>query len=170
MHKPSVSILMGSDSDLSVVRDALTTLEQFGIEFDVKVLSAHRSPEDTVSYVKKSDKGGILVFIAAAGGAAHLAGVVAAHTTRPVIGIPILSKSLGGADSLYSTVQMPPGVPVATVGINAAKNAAILAIQILATKDEHLAKRLKIYKQDLQKGVREKNEAIGRAGWEKYGN
>ena len=170
MHKPTVAILMGSDSDLSVVRDALITLEQFGVEFDVKVLSAHRSPEDTVAFVKKSDNGGVLVFIAAAGGAAHLAGVVAAHTTRPVIGIPILSKSLGGADSLYSTVQMPPGVPVATIGINAAKNAALLAIQILAIKDEHLTKRLKVYKQDLHKGVRQKNETLAQVGWKKYGN
>ena len=170
MPKPIVVVLMGSDSDLPVVKEALITLEQFNVPFDVRVLSAHRSPEDTVSFVKKSDKGGVLVFIAAAGGAAHLACVIAAHTVRPVIGIPILAKSLGGADSLYSTVQMPPGVPVATVGINAAKNSALLAIQILATKDEHLAKQLRLYKQDLQKGVREKNTALNRAGWKKYGN
>lgn len=170
MPKPTVAVLMGSDSDLPVVRDALIILEQFNIPFDIRVLSAHRSPEDTVSFVKKSDMGGVLVFIAAAGGAAHLAGVIAAHTARPVIGIPILGKSLGGADSLYSTVQMPPGVPVATVGINAAKNAALLAVQILAIKDEHLAKRLQLYKLDLEKRVREKNIALTRAGWKKYGN
>lgn len=170
MDKPKIAILMGSDSDLPVVRDALATLEQFRVPFEVRILSAHRSPDDTVAYVKKAVKNGILLFIAAAGGAAHLAGVIAAHTTIPVIGIPIQTKSLGGVDSLYSTVQMPPGVPVATVGINAAKNAALLAIQILALTNTALAKQLKLYKSKLAKGVREKNNMLSRVGWKKYGN
>jgi len=170
MNKPCVAVLIGSDSDLPVVREALITLEQFDVTFEVHIFSAHRSPVDTISYVKTSEAQGIQIYIAAAGGAAHLAGVVAAHTTHPVVGIPILGKSLDGNDSLYSTVQMPSGVPVATVGINAAKNAAILAIQILALNDIHLAKKLKSYKQELQKGIREKNAALARAGWKKYGN
>jgi 5-(carboxyamino)imidazole ribonucleotide mutase len=170
MNKPNVAVLMGSDSDLPVVRETLITLEQFEVTFEVHILSAHRIPANTISYVKTSETQGIQVYIAAAGGAAHLAGIIAAHTTLPVIGIPILSKSLGGEDSLFSTVQMPPGVPVATVGINAAKNAAILAIQILALNDINLAKKLKSYKRELQKGIREKNTALARTGWKKYGN
>lgn len=169
MNKPTVAVLMGSDSDLPVIAEALEVLEQFGVELEVKVLSAHRSPEETVAYVKKATKIGVKVFIAAAGGAAHLAGVVAAHTALPVIGIPIQTPSLGGVDSLYSTVQMPPGVPVATVGINAAKNAALLAIQILAVGDTRLGKRLEAYKTNLAKTIRQKNVTLARKGWKTYG-
>jgi phosphoribosylaminoimidazole carboxylase PurE protein len=170
MNKPVVAVLMGSDSDLPIVRETLTILEQFGVAFDIRILSAHRSPAETVSYIKTSEAQGIRVYIAAAGGAAHLAGTIAAHTVHPVIGIPILGKSLDGEDSLFSTVQMPPGVPVATVGINAATNAAILAIQILALNDTLLTKQLKSYKQKLQKGIRQKNSELTRVGWKKYGN
>jgi 5-(carboxyamino)imidazole ribonucleotide mutase len=170
MAKIRVAVLMGSDSDLSVVKEALTVFEQFHVAFDVQVLSAHRTPEDTVSYVKKMADQGVDVFVAAAGGAAHLPGVVAAYTIKPVIGIPIQTKTLQGIDSLYSIVQMPPGVPVATVGINAAKNAAILAIQILAASDDSLQKALISYKTDLARGVQEKNTALSGMGWKKYGN
>jgi 5-(carboxyamino)imidazole ribonucleotide mutase len=167
MNKSKVAVLMGSDSDLPVVREALLTLEQFGILFEIRVLSAHRSPTETIAYIKTSETQGILVYIAAAGGAAHLAGIIAAHSIRPIIGIPVLGKSLGGEDALFSTVQMPPGVPVATVGINAAKNAALLAIQILAVTDIRLAKQLKSYKQKLQKEIRQKNTDLARIGWKK---
>ncbi len=169
MEKPKIAVLMGSDSDLPGVKDALDTLEQFHILFEVRIFSAHRSPEDTVRYVKKAEARGIRVFIAAAGGAAHLPGTVAAYTTLPVIGIPMHTKTLSGLDSLYSIVQMPPGVPVATVGISAAKNAALLAIQILALSDAHIAEKLDQYKKHLRKGVLEKNAALGRLGWRKYG-
>ena len=169
MKKAIVAVLMGSDSDLPVVRDTLVVLQQFDIPFDVRVLSAHRSPDAVVSYVTQAKGKGIRVFIAAAGGAAHLAGVIAAHTTLPVIGIPMATPTLGGADSLYSTVQMPPGVPVATVGINAAKNAALLAIQILALGDKRLEKMLDEYKADLAKTVSKKNVTLARVGWEAYG-
>lgn len=169
MKKTFVAILMGSDSDLPVVRDALETLEEFGVPFEVNVFSAHRSPEETVSYVKKAEAQGASVFIAAAGGAAHLPGVVAAYTTKPVIGIPILSKSLGGTDSLYSIVQMPPGIPVASVGINAAKNSALLAVQILALSDVRLAKALTAYKMKLKNNILEKNKLFREKGWKTYG-
>ncbi len=169
MKKPFVAVLMGSDSDLPVVREALETLEEFGVPFEINVFSAHRSPEDTVSYVKSAQTRGVRVFIAAAGGAAHLPGVVAAYTTMPVIGIPILSKSLGGIDSLYSIVQMPPGIPVATVGINAAKNAALLAIQILGLSDIRLTEALSAYKVKLKKNILEKNKVFQTKGWKTYG-
>ena len=168
MDKPIVAVLLGSDSDLPVVKDALITFEQFGVVFETAIFSAHRSPDDTVAYVKKAVTRGVKVFVAAAGGAAHLAGVVASHTALPVIGIPVITRALGGVDSLYSIVQMPPGVPVATVGINAAKNAALLAIQILAVGDNRLTKELKTYKTQLAKGVRKKNAALQRLGWQKY--
>lgn len=167
MKKTFVAVLMGSDSDLPVVRGALETMEEFNVPFEVHVFSAHRSPDDTVLYIRDSKAS---VFIAAAGGAAHLAGVIAAHTVCPVIGIPVLSKSLAGADSLYSTVQMPPGVPVATVGINASKNAALLAIQILAVSDGRLALALKAYKVKLKKSIQEKNNQLQTKGWKSYGD
>ncbi len=136
--KPQVAIIMGSDSDLPIMKDALELLEKFGISYEIMVLSAHRSPEATLQYAKSAVKRGVRVIVAAAGGAAHLAGVVAAHFILPVIGIPIKTSTLNGVDSLYSTVQMPPGIPVATVGINAAKNAAILAVEILAVNNKEL--------------------------------
>jgi 5-(carboxyamino)imidazole ribonucleotide mutase len=170
MNNPAVAILIGSDSDLEVVCDALVTLEEFSVSYDVCVLSAHRSPQHTVAYVKTMEKKGVQVFIAAAGGAAHLPGIVAAHTVRPVIGLPILTKALGGVDSLYSIVQMPSGVPVATVGINAAKNAGLLAIQILALSDRNFEAKMRLYKRKLTKGVQEKNAVLQKSGWRKYSN
>jgi 5-(carboxyamino)imidazole ribonucleotide mutase len=150
---PLVGILMGSSSDAGQMEPARAILKEFGIECEFKVLSAHRTPDDTVEYVEKAPSRGIEVFIAGAGGAAHLAGVVAAKTVLPVIGIPMQSKSLNGLDSLLSTVQMPPGVPVATVAIDGATNAGLLAVRILALKYDGLATRLAEYKENLRKKV-----------------
>ncbi|MDD5438653.1 MAG: 5-(carboxyamino)imidazole ribonucleotide mutase [Candidatus Omnitrophica bacterium] len=154
-----VAVIMGSDSDLPVMREAVEVLKKFGISYEVKILSAHRSPEETARFAKSARKNGIKVVIAGAGGAAHLAGVVAGFTTLPVIGVPMESASLKGLDSLLSTVQMPAGIPVATVAIGApgAKNAGILAAQILAVSDEALAEKLKKYKTELAESVSKKN-------------
>ncbi|AJC86453.1 5-(carboxyamino)imidazole ribonucleotide mutase [Campylobacter sp. RM16704] len=139
-----VSILMGSKSDYDVVKEALGVFEQFGVKYEILVTSAHRSPKRTQEYIKEAEDKGAKVFIAAAGMAAHLAGVVAAHTTKPVLGIPMPGSSLSSMDSLFSTVQMPSGIPVATLAIGkaGAVNAAYLAIQILAIEDESLAQKL----------------------------
>ena len=149
MTHARVGILMGSDSDWPVLEAATKILKEFGLAYDVRVLSAHRSPAQVRQYVQQAPKRGVKVFIAAAGGAAHLAGAVAAHTTLPVIGVPVESKPLLGLDSLLSTVQMPRGVPVATVAIGNAANAAILAVQILAVHDAKLATRLAVFKKTL---------------------
>ena len=146
---PLVGILMGSDSDWPVMEQAAKRLEQFGVSYEARVLSAHRSPELVRSYAAGAAGRGLKVVIAGAGGAAHLAGVIAAHTTLPVIGVPIESKSLKGLDSLLSTVQMPKGVPVATVAIDSATNAAILAVQCLALSDARLARALATHKREL---------------------
>ena len=142
--KPLVSIVMGSDSDLEIMREAGKALEEFGIGYEMDVTSAHRSPERTAEFARKAAERGIRVIIAGAGGAAHLAGVIAAHTTLPVIGVPIPSTPLQGMDSLLATVQMPAGIPVATVAIGkpGATNAGILAAQILALNDPELRSRL----------------------------
>ena len=137
-----VAIIMGSASDWPVMASAEETLAAFGVEYDKRVISAHRTPDLMVEYCRSASEKGIGVIIAAAGGAAHLAGVAAGHTTLPVIGVPIQTKSLGGLDSLLSMVQMPSGVPVATVAINGAKNAALLAIQMLALSDPALTEKL----------------------------
>lgn len=163
-----VAIILGSDSDLSVMSEAAKTLEEFNIDYDITIASAHRSPERTIKHIEKSYKNGIKVIIAAAGLAAHLAGVVAAHFPLPVIGVPLKGGALGGIDSLYSTVQMPPGIPVATVGIDNAKNAALLAIQILATADKKLEKKLIEYKKGLSQGVEKKAEKLKKIGWKNY--
>ena len=160
--KPLVGILMGSDSDWPVMEQAVKTLEHFGVACEARVLSAHRSPELVREYAASVVSRGIKVLIAGAGGAAHLAGVLAAHTTLPVIGIPVESKSLKGLDSLLSTVQMPPGVPVATVGINNATNAAVLAIQCLALSDETLRRALADYKRQLVEKTRAADEKLPR--------
>ena len=151
----SVAILMGSDSDAESLKGCGEVLRQFGIPFEAKVLSAHRTPEDTVEYVKAAKSKGVRVFICAAGGAAHLAGVVAAYTELPVIGIPVETSSLKGMDSLLSTVQMPAGTPVATVAIGpgGVRNAAFLAARILALSDAKLEKALKDYKEENRKKV-----------------
>ena len=143
-----VSVIMGSTSDLEVMSAAFTTLEQFGIPYEKKVISAHRAPELLAAYAKEAKGRGIDVIIAGAGGAAHLPGVTAAYTPLPVIGIPIQTKALGGMDSLLSIVQMPSGIPVATVGINGAKNAALLAVEILALRDDALAARYDAFRQE----------------------
>jgi phosphoribosylamine---glycine ligase len=142
--RPRVGILMGSDSDLPVMAECARLLERHGVAYEVSVLSAHRTPEQAVEYSRSADARGLRVLVAGAGGAAHLAGVVAAHTLLPVIGVPLAGSPLAGFDALLSTVQMPPGIPVATVGVGAmgAKNAAHLAIAILALSDAALRRRL----------------------------
>lgn len=152
-----VAILMGSDSDLEPVQGAIDVLEQFGVAFEARVLSAHRSPEALRSFLAKCDA---QVYIAAAGGAAHLAGVIAAEVTRPVIALPIQGKSMNGLDSLLSMVQMPPGVPVACVGVGAGKNAGLLAIQILALADKSLAEALQKFKETQAEEVAKKDAAL----------
>ena len=137
-----VGVVMGSTSDLSVMKGAFDILDQFGVEYEKKVVSAHRTPVALEEWIKSARERGIVTFIAGAGGAAHLAGVVAAHTTVPVIGVPIMSKALRGLDSLLAMAQMPSGIPVATVAIDGAKNAALLAIQILAVTNADLAQKL----------------------------
>lgn len=168
MDKPLISIIMGSDSDLPVLKDAAKTLEEFAVTFEIKIISAHRNPAGLNQYCQSAQDKGVKIFIAAAGGAAHLAGVIAAHTTLPVIGIPVKAWSLEGLDSLLSTVQMPPGVPVATVGINGAKNAAILAIQILALSDDNLKNKLSGYKQKWKELLEKKTDELDKLGVEKY--
>jgi 5-(carboxyamino)imidazole ribonucleotide mutase len=160
MSKPQVGILMGSDSDLSIMEKAFEPLKEFGIEYEVSVISAHRTPDMIAEYGKTAKERGLKVIIAGAGGAAHLPGVTAAFTTLPVIGIPVQSKALNGMDSLLSIVQMPSGVPVATVAIDGAKNAAILAAQIIATGDESVAEKLIEYKKKLAEESRAKNEKL----------
>lgn len=162
MSKPLVSIVMGSDSDLEIMREAGKALEGFGIEYEIDVTSAHRSPDRSADFARKAASRGIRVIIAGAGGAAHLAGVIAAHTILPVIGVPIPSTSLNGMDSLLSTVQMPAGIPVATVAIGkpGATNAGILAAQIIAVADSALAKKLDAHKEKLAKGVEEKSKKL----------
>ncbi len=162
MTKPQISIVMGSDSDLEIMREAAKTLDDFGITYEIDVTSAHRSPDRTADYARKAAGRGIRVIIAGAGGAAHLAGVIAAHTTLPVIGVPIPSTSLQGMDSLLATVQMPAGIPVATVAIGkpGATNAGILAAQILGVADTAVAKKLQEYKEKLANGVEEKSKKL----------
>ena len=139
---PLVGIIMGSDSDRDVMEKAGGVLDRFGISFEIEVMSAHRNPGRVAAYAAEASERGLKVIIAGAGMAAHLPGVVAAHTTLPVIGVPLYQKALGGQDALYSCVQMPPGVPVATVAIDGAKNAAVLACQILAVADDKLGAEL----------------------------
>jgi phosphoribosylaminoimidazole carboxylase PurE protein len=162
MHKPLVSIVMGSDSDLEIMREAGKALEEFDIGYEIDVTSAHRSPDRTADYARKAAERGIRVIIAGAGGAAHLAGVIAAHTTLPVIGVPIPSTPLQGMDSLLATVQMPAGIPVATVAIGkpGATNAGILAAQILGVADAGVAKKLAAHKEKLARGVEERSKKL----------
>jgi 5-(carboxyamino)imidazole ribonucleotide mutase len=158
----TVSIVMGSDSDLEIMNEAAKALEQFGIGYEIDVTSAHRSPARTSEFARNAAGRGIKVIIAGAGGAAHLAGVIAAETTLPVIGVPVPSTSLNGLDSLLSTVQMPAGIPVATVAIGkaGASNAGILAAQIIGTSDSGVAAKLKQHKQKLADGVAEKSRKL----------
>ena len=160
--KTLVSIVMGSDSDLEIMREAGKALEEFGISYEIDVTSAHRSPDRTAEYARGAAKRGVRVIIAGAGGAAHLAGVIAAHTTLPVIGVPIPATSLQGMDSLLATVQMPAGIPVATVAIGkpGATNAGILAAQILGVADRAISSKLDAYKEKLARGVDEKSKKL----------
>src|SRR5581483_9724197 len=162
MSKPVVSIVMGSDSDLDIMREAATALDGFGIAYEIDVTSAHRSPDRTADYARKAASRGIRVIIAGAGGAAHLAGVIAAHTILPVIGVPIPATSLNGMDSLLATVQMPAGIPVATVAIGkpGASNAGLLAAQMLGVAHSAISQKLAAHKEKLASGVEEKSNKL----------
>jgi 5-(carboxyamino)imidazole ribonucleotide mutase len=160
MKKALVGILMGSESDLPVMEKAAEILKEMGVDFELEISSAHRLPEKTARYARTARDRGIEVMIAGAGMAAHLAGALASHTTLPVIGVPIRSGSLDGMDALLSTVQMPPGVPVATVGIDGAKNAAYLACEILSIKHPEVAKKLEDFRTKTRKSLEEKSKAL----------
>jgi len=162
MSKPLVSIMLGSASDLEIMREAAKAIEAFGISYHLDMTSAHRSPDRTAEYARNAAARGVKVIIAGAGGAAHLAGVIAAHTTLPVIGVPIPSTSLNGLDSLLATVQMPAGIPVATVAIGkpGATNAGILAAQIIGVADSAIAQKLQAHKEKLAAGVEEKSRRL----------
>ncbi len=164
MAGPLVGILMGSESDLPVMQKAADVLEEMGVSFEMDISSAHRLPDKTAEYSRTARERGIEVIIAGAGMAAHLAGAVAAHTTLPVIGVPLKSGALNGVDALYSTVQMPPGVPVATVGIDGAKNAAYLACSILSIKRPDIAARLDEYREGVKRKLSERSEALTNGG------
>jgi len=161
-----VGIIMGSDSDLRVMKDAADILQEFNVAYELTVVSAHRTPLRMVEYASSAKERGLKVIIAGAGGAAHLPGMIASITTLPVIGVPVKSSnSIDGWDSVLSILQMPNGVPVATVALNAAKNAGILAAQILATSNDEISEKITSYKQELQKGVDEKVAELLSAGW-----
>ena len=155
-----LSIIMGSDSDMPVVSKAFGKLDEYGVPYEVHVFSAHRTPAEAKEFTEKAEENGFGVIIAAAGMAAHLAGAIAANTTLPVIGIPVTSDTLGGMDALLSTVQMPTGIPVATVAVNGAGNAAILAVQILAVSDKDLSDKLKADRKANREKILAKNEKI----------
>lgn len=159
---PLVGVIMGSDSDLSIMRETVSELKELGITYEVKILSAHRAPRETVKYAQEAREKGLRVIIAGAGGAAHLAGVVASHTTIPVIGVPLEGSPLKGIDALCATVQMPAGVPVATMGIgkSGAKNAAILASEILALNDKKIEKKLVSLKKEMVIKIKKKNKNL----------
>ena len=168
MKKPLVGIIMGSDSDLPIMQEAAKILEFFEIEFEVTVVSAHRTPERLFKYSKEAEKRGIRVIIAGAGGAAHLPGMVASITPLAVIGVPVKSASLEGMDSLLSIVQMPGGIPVATVAINGAKNAGILAAEILGVKYKEIRKNIKTSKKELRAQVEQKAENLENLEYKEY--
>ena len=157
---PKVALIMGSDSDFSVLKDCIKLLKQFEVEVEVMVCSAHRTPDKAAEFAKSAEEKGFGVIIAGAGKAAHLPGVLAAFTPLPVIGVPIKSSTMDGLDSLLSIVQMPSGIPVATVAIDGAENAALLAVQILSTGYTGLREKMKDYKKKLAKKVEDKNEAL----------
>lgn len=160
MNKTKVGILMGSDSDLPVMEKAAEVLKEMGVGYEIDISSAHRLPEKTAEYAKGARERGIEVIIAGAGMAAHLAGVIASHTTIPVIGVPLRSGALNGVDALYSTVQMPAGIPVATVAIDGAKNAAYLACSILSIKYDEIAKRLDAYREKTRQELTKKSDEL----------
>jgi phosphoribosylaminoimidazole carboxylase PurE protein len=168
--KAVVGIIMGSDTDLAVMSETAKALEEFRVPYEISVLSAHRSPRLAADYATRARERGIRVLICGAGRAAHLAGVVAAHSTLPVLGVPIDGGPLNGVDALYATVQMPPGIPVGTLAIGAhgARNAAILAVQILSLSDERLAEELTRFKNALEAAVEKRNERLREVGWRNY--
>ncbi len=168
MEKPLVGIIMGSDSDLPVMQDAAKMLEEFGVPYEITVVSAHRTPDVLVEYSNSAAERGLKVIIAGAGGAAHLPGMTASMTVLPVIGVPVKSKTMDGLDSLLSIAQMPPGVPVATVAVNGAKNAGLLAVQILGTKDQEFQKKMVEYKAKMNKEVKFKAENLIKKGYKEY--
>lgn len=170
MTQAVVGIIMGSDSDLPTMKDAIAICEEFDIPYEVAIVSAHRTPERMVEYAKSAHHRGLKVIIAGAGGAAHLPGMVASLTPLPVIGVPVATQPLQGVDSLYSIVQMPAGIPVATVAIGNAKNAGLLAVQILATSQPELLERVQHYRQSLSQSVMEKQERLDRLGYRQYLN
>lgn len=168
MNTPQVGIAMGSDSDLPIMQEAAHILEEFGIASEVRVISAHRTPDNIAAFVREAEKKGMSVIIAGAGGAAHLPGMLASYATIPVIGVPIMNKTAGGIDALFSIAQMPPGVPVATVAINGAKNAGILAAHIIGITDEAVRSKLAAYKQSMAAQVRKKDEELQEKGFRAY--
>jgi 5-(carboxyamino)imidazole ribonucleotide mutase len=168
LSKKDVAIIMGSDSDLIIMKDAAEILEHFDISYEITIVSAHRTPERMVQYALESAKKGIKVIIAGAGGSAHLPGMVASLTSLPVIGVPIKGNSLDGLDSLLSIVQMPPGVPVATVAINGGKNAAILACQILGIENNTIFEKIEKYKIQIKNKVLSKASKLEKSGWKGY--
>jgi 5-(carboxyamino)imidazole ribonucleotide mutase len=170
MTQAIVGIIMGSDSDLPTMKEAIAICEEFDIPCEVAIVSAHRTPERMVEYAKSAHHRGLKVIIAGAGGAAHLPGMVASLTPLPVIGVPVATQPLQGVDSLYSIVQMPAGIPVATVAIGNAKNAGLLAVQILATSQPELLERVQHYRQSLSQSVMEKQERLDRLGYRQYLN
>ena len=165
---PKVGIVMGSDSDLDVMSKAAEILDEFGIDYDMTVISAHRMPDIFFDYANSAEEKGYKVIIAGAGGATHLPGMAAAIFPMPVVGVPIYTKSLGGVDSLYSIVQMPSGIPVATVAINGGANAGLMAAKILATSDAELLNKLKAYKEGLKDKVVAKKEKLENLGYKEY--
>ncbi len=165
---PVVGIIMGSDSDLPTMKEAIAICDEFGVECEVAIVSAHRTPERMVEYAKLAHQRGIKVIIAGAGGAAHLPGMVASLTPLPVIGVPVATRNLQGVDSLYSIVQMPGGIPVATVAIGNAKNAGLLAVQILATHQPELLEKVQKYRQTLSESVIAKQAKLEELGYEQY--
>lgn len=165
---PLIGIIMGSDSDLPTMKDAIAVCADFGIETEVAIVSAHRTPERMVEYAQSAHHRGIKVIIAGAGGAAHLPGMVASLTPLPVIGVPVATRNLQGVDSLYSIVQMPAGIPVATVAIGNAKNAGLLAVQILATHQPELLTQVQEYRQSLAASVMDKQAKLEQLGYQQY--
>lgn len=168
MTQPLIGIIMGSDSDLPTMRSAIAICEEFAVAWEVAIVSAHRTPERMVEYAKTAHERGLKVIIAGAGGAAHLPGMVAALTPLPVIGVPVVSRHLQGVDSLYSIVQMPAGIPVATVAIGNAHNAGLLAVQILATHDPAMLEKVQQYRQRLTQTVLEKQAKLDEVGYGRY--
>jgi 5-(carboxyamino)imidazole ribonucleotide mutase len=165
---PLIGIIMGSDSDLPTMKDAIAVCEDFAIDCEVAIVSAHRTPQRMVEYAQTAHQRGIKVIIAGAGGAAHLPGMVASLTPLPVIGVPVATRNLQGVDSLYSIVQMPAGIPVATVAIGNAKNAGLLAVQILAAHNPELLKKVQQYRQDLASSVLDKQAKLEQLGYQQY--